>query len=104
MQESALIIPTFDNEGQPLNHLLDAAMLRMVDAFGGVTAIPAKGAWRDNGSGNLHIEPVTQLVSAYEPSPENDARLKEIGEWARVNARQIELYVRYASGNVEFLK
>lgn len=102
MRESLLVVPTHDNNGVPLGNEILKTAKRLAKQFGGVTSVRANGMWIDPATGNLYDEEIVQLFSAYdETKPQNDACLAEIADWTRANARQLAIYVRYASGNVE---
>ncbi|UDL89830.1 hypothetical protein LGH82_33155 [Mesorhizobium sp. PAMC28654] len=101
MREALMIIPKADNHGHDLSNVRKATLTRMIDAFGGCTVRDAEGYWLDNGK--LYQEPVTELVSAYTPTDFNDATLREIATQAGHDAKQLAVYVRFASGEVELI-
>ena len=74
----------------------------LIDAFGGCTVGDAQGFWKD-AAGKLIAEPVETLVSAFTSTPENEATLSAIAERFGAEAQQIAVYVRHASGAVEFI-
>lgn len=102
MREGLIILPQQTNEGESLDALRTATVADLVDRFGGATVRNAVGSWRDD-SGKLYQEPVWELVTAYEPTPDNDALLKAIAADVGRAANQLAVYLRYASGNVEIL-
>jgi hypothetical protein len=73
----------------------------MIDAFGGCTVREAQGYWMHEGK--LFNEPVIELVSAYAPSEFNDATLREIATQAGHAGKQLAIYTRFASGEVELI-
>lgn len=103
MREGMLIVPQRDNAGRDLKRLRSQIAADMVDAFGGVTATDATGYWSTPDQRFMMEEPVTQLVSAYEPTPENDSKLRDLALRVGHDGKQIAVYVRYASGNVEIV-
>jgi len=103
MREGLVICPKFDNNGNPLETLKDAAVRDMIAAFGGCTIREAQGAWV-NPDGKLFVEPVWELVSAYDPdSLAGDAALTDIAKRIGTEGRQEAVYLRYASGDVEIV-
>jgi hypothetical protein len=101
MREALIILPTHDNHGHDLSEVRKATLTRMIDAFGGCTVRQAQGYWLHEGK--LFNEPVTELVSAYAPSDFNDATLREIATQAGHDGKQLAVYTRFASGEVELI-
>ena len=101
MREALIILPKADNHGHDLTQVRNATLTRMIDAFGGCTVRDAQGYWVDKGK--LYNEPVTELVSAYAPTEFNDQTLREIATHAGHDAKQLAVYVRFASGEVELI-
>lgn len=104
MREGMVIVPQQTNDGRPLAHLQRHVIGRMVEAFGGATVREAQGAWRDAMSGTLYVEPVWEIVSAYEPEDSADEILRDIGLDVAAKGEQLAVYIRLASGEVEFLE
>ena len=102
MQEGQINLPTHDNNGNSLVHLQEQVIRDVVAAFGGCSIVDAEGAWVSN-DGTLYREPVKQIVTAYEPSPETDAKLRHIAVAAGLTGFQLAMYVRYANGTVEII-
>lgn len=102
MRESVLIVPKRDNDGGDLAAVQSQAAESLIDAFGGVTVQEATGGWKAP-DGTVILEPVWRLISAYEPKPENDKKIKAIAEAIGKAAHQIAVYIRYAGGNVEIV-
>lgn len=102
MQESMLIVPDNDNSGNSLAALRERIAGAMVDAFGGCTCRAATGLWRDT-SGKLFHEPVTELVSACEDTPDNESRLTSLARQIGHDGNQLAVYCRYPSGRVAIL-
>lgn len=101
MREALIILPKADNHGHDLAKVREATLTRMIDAFGGCTVREAQGYWMHDGK--LFNEPVTELVSAYAPSEFNDATLREIATHAGHDGKQLAVYTRFASGEVELI-
>lgn len=101
-REGMIAIPQNGNNGHSLDGLRKQIIAALISSFGGATAVNAMGYWQSP-NGELFQEPITQLVSAYEPTPENDSKLKAIAERIGKDGSQLAVYVRYASGNVEIL-
>jgi hypothetical protein len=102
LRESLITVPVNDNDGHSLAAVSEAAQMQLAHAFNGVTTIAACGKWID-AKGKIFAEPVTQLITAYEPAPRNDAILRGIARDIGREAKQFAVYVRYASGDVEIL-
>jgi hypothetical protein len=102
MREGLLIVPQRDNDGKSLQHVRHYAELALAKSFGGVTVSNAKGSWVSP-SGELVTEPVWQLVAAYEPTAQNDAKLDSVARYVGHEGRQQAVYVRHASGEVSII-
>lgn len=98
-----MICPQHDNAGKSLQHVEAYAIKALVAAFGGVTVDHAKGHWRD-ASGAVVSEPVWRLITAYEPSAANDAKLASVARYIGAEGNQEAVYVRFASGDVEIVE
>jgi hypothetical protein len=63
-----LLLPLYDNAGQPLPHaLFDAVRRELVGRFGGLTAYtraPAKGLWQQDGGATVRDDIVVYEVMA----------------------------------------
>ena len=102
MREAKIIAPLRDNDGLSLAHQIALAQSELVKAFGGCTRSLAVGSWCAP-DGTLMTEDVCQLVAACEPGRWADATLGAIAQRFGVAARQLAVYVRYASGDVEII-
>lgn len=103
MREGLINVPKFDNDGNSLDAAINAAMSSIAEMFGGVTAIEAQGLWLGP-DGTPYREPIVQLVTAYDPaSGMHDAYLKGIAKFVGEQTKQLAMYVRYASGDVEII-
>lgn len=103
MREGLINIPHFDNHGNSLSVLVEIAMEILAKQFGGATAIEAKGFWIGP-DGKHYIEPITQLVTAYDPSCSmSDAYLRGVAQSIGSQAGQLAMYIRYANGEVEII-
>jgi hypothetical protein len=104
MREGMIIVPKYDNAGNPLVHVVDECIKAMADAYGGVTVREAFGAWRNPKTGEMQAEPVVELVSAYNPeSLADDAKLTDLARTVADKGGQHSVYIRYASGDVEII-
>ena len=101
MREALIILPNLDNRGQSIASAHKALATRLIDAFGGLTMRQAQGSWLDNGK--LYHEAVTEYVVAYAPTAFNDGTLREIATQAGHEAKQMAIYARFASGEVEII-
>jgi hypothetical protein len=101
MREALIILPVKDNNGRSIASAHSNLATRLIDAFGGLTTRAAQGAWVDHGK--LYREDVTEYVVAYEPTAFNDETLREIAIHAGHEAKQLAIYTRFASGDVEII-
>ncbi len=102
MREARLILPATDNAGHSLDLIHDALAQRLYEAFGGFTAIRTDGAWIDD-SGRLIREPGTAYDIAMSEDGECADKLRSIAADVCGRAEQDCVYIRLASGNVEFV-
>lgn len=104
MREGLITIPKCDNDGHSLDHLVESTMMAFAKHFGGVTVVDAIGSWIDQETGKLYREPVTQIITAYDPECKaHDAFIRRIAFQIAEASDQLAMYVRYASGEVEIL-
>ena len=96
MREGRLVLPA-------LYPFVTTAINRVVDAFGGATVTYGDGYWKPNGC-SVVLDPVRIVDVAYQPSDENDAKLFDIAAEFLIAAEQKSVYVRYASGHVQFVE
>jgi hypothetical protein len=101
MREALIVLPNLDNNGQSIAVAHKRLATRLIDAFGGLTTRQAQGAWVNHGK--LYREDVTEYVVAYAPTAFNDGTLREIATQAGNEARQLAVYARFASGEVEII-
>lgn len=103
MREGLINVPKFDNDGNSLDALVEQVMTILSQKFGGATAIDVTGCWFGP-DGKLYREPITQIITAYQPSSDADNVLRSIAVGAGMIAKQLAMYVRYASGEVEIIE
>lgn len=96
MQEAMIICPR-GNDVATAN-----ATSALIDKFGGCTVGEAQGFWKD-AAGKLVAEPVETLTSAFTSTWGSAEVLRGIAERYGAEAQQIVVYVRHASGAVEFI-
>lgn len=99
MKEARLILV---NENAYHALAIKIATRTLVDAFGGVTVSHANGSWTDS-RGNVQEEAVKIVDVAYVQSDDNDAKLYDIANAYRENAKQKEVYLRYGNGHVQLI-
>lgn len=102
MREAMIILPNSDNDGALLADVQDFLAEQLIDAFNGCTIRAAFGAWRSP-DGVTMREAVSEFIVACEPSAANAAKLRDIARHIGTVARQLAIYVRYASGDVEII-
>ena len=99
MQEAYIHLPEADNNGASLIEENCAVGELLLEAFGGYSAMEAKGAWRDPATGAVYIEPVSRIaVAADWNDPANVARMLEIAGAAADMMRQVCVYVSLPGG------
>lgn len=104
MREGLIAVPKCDNAGNSLAFLAESLMMTLAKHFGGVTVIDAIGCWIDPETGKLYREPVTQVITAYDPDCKaHDDFLRGVAKQIGEAGQQLAMYVRYASGTVEIL-
>lgn len=101
MREGLIILPQADNSGNSLETLGNDLAASIGRAFGGCTVTEGRGIWVD--IGEVYDEPVWQFTVAYSPSAENDRQLRRLAENYGLAAKQLTVYVRFASGTVEII-
>lgn len=97
VREGRIIYPS---DG-PLNQAMQDALHTLRTVFGGSTVYPATAHWAN--AGELMQENVYICDVAYEPTYENDCKLYAIAQDIRKALSQIEVYVRYSNGHVQFV-
>lgn len=102
MREALFICPTKDNDGADLTGIRDEAISQLCSCFGGCSVRPAYGTWCGP-DGKVYQEDVWELVAAYEPTDSNDSILRGIATRTGVKGKQLAVYVRLGSGEVEIL-
>jgi hypothetical protein len=101
MKEQRIILPQVSPEGRPLDltrQCLERALLRN---WGGFTLSTGCGGWEHNG--RVYREPVWLFDVAAEDTADNRNRLRDVATWLARQADQQAVYVRHASGDVEFI-
>lgn len=97
MREASITLPLFDNDG----HALDSAhaMLRneLLQAFGGLSAMPVQGMWRDD-TGRTFTDDGMRYAVAMDATEYNAARVAHIARGAGYNAKQLAVYYVTADG------
>lgn len=102
MRESMIIVPKTGNNGENLAAVISATADALTCRFGGCTIRDATGCWRDK-AGKLYMEPVAECVAACEANAESNAVLRELAQRVGHDAKQLAIYVRYPSGDVDII-
>ena len=104
MREGLIILPRTVPE-----QYHGALAVKLVDAFGGYTAVEARGAWRDPVDGKIYDEPVVQYNVAYDVNPldghdfGNGKKLGAIAEWLLTETSERAIYFKFADGTVKII-
>lgn len=107
MREAQIILPlppggaSWDEvqENTRAHHQLKDMLLRH---FNGYTSTLVSGAWRDSAGRTWPDESVAYTV-AMEPTTDNEQVMRTAASWAGQAASQQCVYLRQASGEVEFV-
>lgn len=86
-----MIIPNLDNDGSDNAPIIEGAVKRMCELYGGVTAYQAQGHWV-NETRRLYKDDVTVLISA---ALENDhwGDLRELGQMVLESTDQEAVFI-----------
>lgn len=110
MRVSSFILPITHPRGERHDPAHQTARRRLLNEFGGYTASPVAGAWRDPETGVVHYD----LSLRYDVAADYDERgqagvtdrrtqlasiVAEVGR----EARQIAMFVQWDTGDVEFV-
>ena len=98
LREATIILPVNDNDGSPLRGVHAILERMLITAFGGFTAVQARGGW--NGPIGPQFEPVIVYTVAGDATEANLVRFIEIARQICREARQECIYVRDFNGNV----
>ncbi len=101
-REAKIILPMVDNSGNSLETVHTKLGEELTMTFGGATVdFGQAGLWR-NRFGEIKSEPVAIYLVAVNDDPEARTQLNEIAKRYGEQARQQVVYVRHASGEVQF--
>lgn len=103
MRVATIILPNDDNNGNDISDVHAAMQTVLVDTFGGFTATASNGAWRDDKTGKIHVEPGQVYYVAMDDTAENRAKLESIALFYGHMANQIAMMVTHANGEVTFV-
>lgn len=97
-----LNVPKNDNSGQPIPHVLTAAVAAVVAAFGGATITEGHGSWNAP-DGRLVSEPVHVITVAYTDGTDSEAKLTAIAERVAIDAQQEAVFLARYNASVDFV-
>lgn len=103
MKEARLIVPEFDKRVNHLTRLHHLTAAYLTQNFGGYTRFYATGGWVDR-SGAIIKEPVVIFDVAMEDTTHNEALMRGWAMFIAREADQSAVYLRHASGKVEFVR
>jgi len=103
MREASVIIPDCDNVGVSLAKVHDMFRARLMDHFGGFTAVAVIGGFcGDNGT--RYIEPGVEYRIAADWTPELDYKLSLACSVIAREGNQESVYLKLATGEVHFIE
>jgi len=101
LREARIIMPTLDNNREPLGVLHNQLSALIVDHFNGVTVTKAEGLWRDpRGAIVRDCSLVYHIAASQDDAP----TLRMMAGWAALEGRQECVYLTLPNGAVEFVK
>lgn len=103
MREATLILPIADNSGKPLAKVHDRLSQVLCDTFGGFTAAPVRGAWKDTESGKVYSDESTEYRIAADWNPVERQTLEDIAREFGDLAGQLAVFVKHGNGAVSIL-
>jgi len=107
LREAKIIFPLRTNAGRSLENVLASITDRLHKAYGGVTWVQGRGAWRDD-DGKLYVESnviFTVAVPETEGAIGNeDCELCRIARFAMAAGEHTALYVKFPDGEVQILQ
>lgn len=104
MKEAKLILPQYDNSGNPLNAQRVRIESSLLDHFGGYSATQSVGVWRDPKTNKTyHEESITYVITADWSDVANADHLRWIAQNAAESIAQECIYMALPDG-VEFIQ
>jgi hypothetical protein len=103
MREARIILPVNDNEHHVLEEIHNKLRKMLCLSFGGYTAQSVYGGWVSD-TGEVFEEPSIAYDVAMDPDPAKEEALRNIAKQVGHEAKQLAMYVRHASGEVEILE
>ena len=100
LTEATIIVPRATNDGLMKPNVLEWAIHQAIDFFGGVSVHEVRGYWRDDDQ--LYIDHNDVLTIACEHNADSMNKLRFIAAMVQRKMEQECVYIRYASGEVEF--
>jgi len=104
MRIAKIILPVTDNAGADLAAVHSVLSVNLLESFGGYTAAPVFGAWRDEESGKVYTDESTEYRIAADWNPAQRVELEDIAARYGRAAGQLSVYVEHASGAVVFVE
>lgn len=99
--EAKIILMQKDNNGQSLKDVNDKVIAECIDLFGGCSATPAKGYWKDPKTDMIFEDETLELTIATPNShPGIDTLLEGIAYKYLKMANQFGVYLRNSQGQV----
>lgn len=103
MREASVILPARDNDGADLSALHLSFRHELLATYGGFTAAPVEGAWRDEATGRVYSDESTEYrIAADWTAPKAESVLERIAARYAGEMGQLAVYVRHGSGDVVF--
>jgi len=104
MRFASIILPRLDNLGADLGAVHNALQTALVDTFGGFTASPVSGGWRDEKSGEIFADESTEYRIAAVWGPVEREALTDLANVYGLKAGQLAVCVTHGNGDVQFIE
>lgn len=104
MRYASIILPRLDNLGADLGGVHNALQTALVDTFGGFTASPVSGGWRDEKSGEIFVDESVEYRIAAVWGPVERESLIDLANLYGLKAGQLAVCIQHGNGDVQFIE
>lgn len=102
LKEAKIIFPLKDNDGNSLDTLNDDLITEIIHEFGGISVSNSLGYWLDC-NGDLFKDYVNELVFACDDNATVDEKINNLAIKYGQLAKQLAIYVKYPSQDVDII-